>query len=77
MEIWSEKREAVIVKPSELEAEVTNDPCQSSANIPLDGFEPQTATLIEITGSIETSPTTSVVASSTSTVETGSPSSAV
>ena len=47
------KKENIIVKASDLEAEVANDPCQSSENSSLDGFEPSTATLIEIRGSME------------------------
>ena len=62
-------RKNIIVKASDLEAKVANDPCQSFANSSLDGFEHSTATLIEIRGSMETS--SSVVVSSTSTVETG------
>ena len=48
-------RKNIIVKASDLEAEVANDPCQSSENNSLDDFEPSTATLIEIRGSMETS----------------------
>ena len=71
------KKENINVKASDLESEVANDPCRSSANSSLDGFEPSTSTLIELRGIMETSSTSSVVASSTSTVETGSPSLAV
>ena len=60
------KKENIIVKASDLEAEVANDSCQSYENN-------STETLIEVRGSMETSSTSSVVASSTSTVEAGSP----